>query len=114
MPNEEISSNEAVRPFVILQPLHVGKDLKHERAKSFVPQRKEKWNPICEPPKPFAFRKEINLLSLERYPGKIYMSKATVSEMQRRSAVYLNNEDNIEYKSLYGERDPDMEAKRKQ
>ena len=71
MPNEEIESNEAVRPFVILQPIYEGKDSKKEPAKSVVPKRREKWNPICEPPKPFEFRKEINKLGLERYPGKI-------------------------------------------
>ena len=40
------------------------------------------------------------------------MSQALVSEMQKRGNIYLNLDEDLEYRSLYGEKNPNQESKR--
>ena len=78
----------------------------HETEKKYTKRNGPKWNPKIEPPDQLEFLKETNKFEIERYPGRIAMSKALTSEMQNRKAVYLNLGDDVEYKSLYGEKNP--------
>ena len=48
----------------------------------------------------------MNDFALYRFPGKLCASNALKSEMQKRGAVYLNLDNDLEYKSLYGEKNP--------
>ena len=64
MPDEKLNSSEIVRPFIIMQPIYDSKAMKAERSQSLVKQKKEKWNPVCEPPNSFFFFKEMNDFAL--------------------------------------------------
>ena len=47
--------------------------------------------------------------ALEKYPGKLPSSRALTSKMQQRGAMYLNIKDDMDYKSLYGEKNPALD-----
>lgn len=105
LPDEDIESAEVVRPFVIMQPkyiVHGDKKIPSKKGQNF--------NPRCDPPNSIEFFKEWNKCALEKYPGKLPSSRALTSEMQKKGAVYLNVKDDQDYKSLYGEKDPNYEG----
>ena len=82
----------------------------HDNDKKYVGKHKRKWNPRIEPPDQLEFLKTTNKYDMEHYPGRLAMSKALTSEMQNRKAVYLNLGDDTEYKSLYGEKNPQRDG----
>lgn len=54
----------------------------------------------------------MNRAGLENYPDRLALSRALTNEMQNRNKVYLNlKDDSADYKSLYGERNPETEGK---
>ena len=48
----------------------------------------------------------MNKIGIEKYPEPLIMSDALTTEMQNKGATYLNIKDDNEYKSLYGEKNP--------
>lgn len=48
----------------------------------------------------------MNEYAIRRMPGKLGISNSLVDKMQKRGHVYLNQDDDLEYKSLYGEKNP--------
>ena len=107
MPDDDIKSSEVVRPFIIMQPVYI--DNKQDKPESMIKKNREKWNPVIEPPNTLPFGKEMNEFAIEKYPGKLKMSGSLVTQMQKRGAVYINLEEDLEYKSLYGEKNPHTE-----
>ena len=88
-----------------MQPTYDSKEL--ERAHSLVKNKPEKWNPVCEAPNSRGFFREINESKMERYPGRLALSEALVSEMQKKGSKFKSDlEEDTEYKSLYGEKNP--------
>ena len=71
----------------------------------------QNFNPRCDPPNSLEFFKEWNLNALEKYPGKLPSSRALTSKMQQRGAMYLNIKDDMDYRSLYGEKNPALDSK---
>ena len=104
LPDEEIRSSEIIRPFVIMQPQCkvYGENKSKKKGSNF--------NPRVDPPNSQDFFREMNKSALDHYKEKLALSESLKSVMQNRSSVYLNfKDDDTEYKSLYGEKNPQME-----
>ena len=106
MPDDDIESGEVIRPFVIVQPQMQLKDKNKMHSK----KKGQNFNPRCDPPNSLEFFKEWNMNALEKYPGKLPSSRALTSKMQQRGAMYLNIKDDMDYKSLYGEKNPGLDS----
>lgn len=81
----------------------------HKGEKSFKNARKAKpFNPAIDPPNSTDFFKEMNKYGLKMVDNgeKLRLSGALTSEMQQRGVPYISLSDNMEYKTLYGEKNP--------
>ena len=101
MPDPSIESNEIIRPFVIMQPQY-----KITSAKDSLVNKKATAQKGTDAPNSNPFFKEVNLDNLEKYRGTLPQSRALISEMQNRNNTYLSLNDESEYKTLYGEKNP--------
>ena len=101
MPDHSLQTNEIIRPFVIMQPQY-----KICSNKDSLVYKKATAQKGTDAPNSNPFFKEVNLDCLEKYKGKLPQSRALLSEMQNRTNTYLSLNDELEYKTLYGEKNP--------